>query len=304
MTVRIATVQAEATPGDLDANLSSTATWVERAAEHGADVIVFPEAFTTGYDDSAFTGPLPSADDPAWLAPVQRAVDGTGVIAILNTALDRGDRRTLTDVVVVPGEPPLVAYDKQHLHDSERAVFAAGDGGFSFVVNDLRLALSVCYDANFPEHAAAAADAGADVYVNSGAYFPGGAHRRDLHYAARALDNGMYVVFSGLTGGSHDFIGGSAVFDPLGRRVAGVVAAAPDDAPATSTPPEGLAIADLDAAVVATARAHQRMWADRRAELGVPRTIGAVTSGPSATTAPVLREHPPRPRTPAASPAT
>ena len=281
MTVRIATVQAEATPGDIAANLSSAATWIERAAERGADVIVFPEAFTTGYDEAAFAGSLPPADDPAWLAPVQRAVDGTGVVAILNTALDRGDRRTLTDVIVVPGELPVVAYDKQHLYDSERAVFAAGEGGFSFVVNDLRLALSVCYDANFPEHAAAAAAAGADVYVNSGAYYPGGAHRRDLHYAARALDNGMYVVFSGLTGGSHDFIGGSAVFDPLGRRVTGVVAATPGDTPATSTPPEGLAIADLDAAVVAAAREHQRMWADRRDDLGVPRTVGTVTSGAS-----------------------
>lgn len=141
MTVRIATVQAEATPGDIAANLSSAATWIERAAERGADVVVFPEAFTTGYDESAFADSLPSADDPAWLAPVQRAVDGTGVVAILNTALDRGDRRTLTDVIVVPGELPVVAYDKQHLYDSERAVFAAGEGGFSFVVNDLRLAL-------------------------------------------------------------------------------------------------------------------------------------------------------------------
>lgn len=91
----------------------------------------------------------------------------------------------------------------------------------------------------------------------------------------------MYVVFSGLTGGSHDFIGGSAVFDPLGRRVTGVTAAAPGDTPATSTPPEGLAIADLDAAVVAAAREHQRMWADRRDDLGVPRTVGTVTSGAS-----------------------
>ncbi|MFY0022253.1 hypothetical protein ABTQ05_20220, partial [Acinetobacter baumannii] len=90
-------------------------------------------------------------------------VDRAGVVAILNTALDRRDRRTLTDIIVIPRRAPLVAYDKQHLYDSERAVFAAGDGGFSFVVNDLRLALSVCYDANFPEHAAAASAAGADA---------------------------------------------------------------------------------------------------------------------------------------------
>lgn len=267
MTVRIATVQAEATPGDLEANLSEAARWIDLAAEHRADVIVFPEAFTTGYDESAFAGPLPSAADTDWFAPIQRAVDRTGMVAILNTALDRGDRRTLTDVIVAPGRAPLVAYDKQHLYDSERAVFAAGDGGFSFVVNDLRIALSVCYDANFPEHAAAAAAAGADVYVNSGAYFPGGADRRDLRYAARALDNGMYVVFSGLVGAPHDFIGGSAVFDPSGRRIAAVDGV------------EGLAVADLGREEITRTRESQRMWADRRDDLGIPRAIGAVTSG-------------------------
>lgn len=265
MTVRIATVQAEAMPGDLDANLSRAAGWIERAAAQDVDVIVFPEAFTTGYDAAVFAGALPDAADTRWLATVQQAVDRTGIVAILNTALDRGDRRTLTDVIVVPGDPPIVAYDKQHLYDSERTVFAAGDAGFSFAVNDLRLALSVCYDANFPEHAAAAAAAGADVYVNSGAYFPGDAHRRDLHYAARALDNGVYVVFSGLVGGTGHFIGGSAIFDPTGRRIAAV-----DDV-------EGLAIAVLDRDEIVRIRDNQRMWADRRSELGPQRRFGPLT---------------------------
>ena len=84
-------------------------SWIDLAAKQNADVIVFPEAFTTGYDEAAFAGPLPSADDTDWLAPVQRAVDRAGVVAILNTALDRRDRRTLTDVIVAPSRAPLVA---------------------------------------------------------------------------------------------------------------------------------------------------------------------------------------------------
>ena len=59
-------------------------------------------------------------------------------------------------------------------------------------------------------------------YLSSSAYFPGGGHRRDLYYPARAVENGMYVVFSGLTGrcGALEFIGGSAVYDPEGRPLA------------------------------------------------------------------------------------
>ncbi len=263
VTCRIATIQMEAVPGDIDANVALITRLVDDAAAGGADLALFPEAAVTGYDDRAFAGPLPELRPDGWWTPVQDAVDRTGVIAVVNTALEREGCRTLSDVILAPGRDPLAAYDKQHLHDSERSLFAPGDHGASFVLNDLSFALSVCYDANFPEHAAAAGRAGADVYLNSGAYFPGGEHRRDLHYAARALDNGMYVVFSGLLGGPHAFIGGSAVFDPLGRRIAAVGEG------------EHVAFADLSAEVVGETRAHQRMWADHRDGLGPDHPLGS-----------------------------
>jgi predicted amidohydrolase len=253
----------EAVPGDVDANVALITRLVYDAAEGGADLVIFPEAAVTGYDERAFAGPLPELRPGGWWTPVQEAVDSTGVIAVVNSALEREGCRALSDVILAPGRDPLAAYDKQHLYDSERSLFTPGDHGASFVLNGLCFSLSVCYDANFPEHAAAAGRAGPDVYLNSGAYFPGGEHRRDLHYAARALDNGMYVVFSGLIGGPHAFVGGSAVFDPLGRRIASVGQS------------EHVAFADLDADVVRAAREHQRMWADRRDELGPHRPLGS-----------------------------
>ena len=248
MSLRVAAVQAEAVPGGFAANIAAAAHWVREASTRGARLVVFPEAFTTGYDDAVFAGPEPRLD----FAPLQAAVDETRVVAILNSPLDG----RLTSIAFAPGSAPLPVYAKQHLYASEREHFSAGAGGATIVVDGVEVALSVCYDANFPEHAAAAAADGARVYVNSGAYFPGGQARRDLHYAARALDNGMYVVFAGLVGAPHDFVGGSAVFDPLGRRIAWVEGR------------EGLAIADLDPAVVDASRESQRMWADRRESLG------------------------------------
>lgn len=256
VTLRIAAVQAEASPGEVNHNIAKAVDFIQRASSEKVDVIVFPEAFVTGYDDAAFTGSLPASAELDWLDRVQEAVDVTGLLVILNTALDRGGRSTLTDIVLAPGRAPVLAYDKQHLYDSERRWFTAGDHGCSLSAGDLKLGLSVCYDANFPEHAAAAAFNGAVVYINSGAYFPGGEHRRDLHYAARALDNGMYVVFSGLIGGTHQFIGGSAVFNPLGQRIAHVPTA------------EGMAIADIDPNLISRIRSEQPMWADRRVSLG------------------------------------
>lgn len=257
-TVRVAAVEAEALPGAVERNVATAARLVEAAAARDVALVVFPEAFVTGYDTAVFAGPLPTPGDVAWLEPLRRAVDAHGVVVVLNTALDRGDRRTLTDVVLVPHAEPWFAYDKQHLYAAEREQFTAGAHGASFELDGTRFALSVCYDANFPEHAAAAAAEGATAYLASGAYFPGGERRSDLHYGARALDNGIYVVFAGLLGAPHDFIGGSAVYDPLGTRIAHAV--------------DGLAIADLDPEAVAVARAAQTMWADRRSTLGVRAT--------------------------------
>ncbi|PTT22188.1 carbon-nitrogen hydrolase family protein [Microbacterium sp. HMWF026] len=256
MTLRIATVQAEARPGDIASNALRAADFVTRARAERADLVVFPETFLTGYDTGVFAGPLPHIDDPEPFAPIQRSVDRAGTVVIVNCALDHAGHRSLTDVLVIPNRPLIAAYAKQHLYASERALFSPGTRGFTFTLKGVRIALSVCYDANFPEHAAAAAAAGADVYVNSGAYFPGGEQRRDLHYAARALDNGIYVVFSGLVGAPHDFIGGSAVFDPLGTRIARV-----DDR-------EGLVVVDIDPFAIASARQQQTMWNDRRSDLG------------------------------------
>lgn len=265
MTLRVAAVQAEAVPGAVGANVAAAARWVGEAAAAGADLVVFPEAFTTGYATDVFGGPLPSLDDLAWLAPAQEAVDAAGLVAVLNTPLRRDGRTALTQLLLRPGAGPEPAYDKQHLYAEERRWFAPGGHGTSIVLGETRLALAVCYDANFPEHAAAAAADGATVYLNSGAYFPGGAARRDLHYAARALDNGIYVVFAGLLGAPHDFIGGSGVWDPEGR----LVARAPEGR-------EGLAVADLEPGRVTEVRESQRMWADRRDTLG-PRRVVAGT---------------------------
>jgi predicted amidohydrolase len=262
--LRVAAVQAEALPGEVARNLAAAAGWIERAAGRGVDLLVFPEAFVTGYDHDVFTGELP-ATDLAWAAPVQAAVEATGVTAVLNTALDDAGRRTLSSVLLRPGAAPVAPYAKQHLYAAERAFFAPGDEGVTVTIGDHGVALAVCYDANFPEHAADAAAAGADVYVNSGAYFPGGEHRRDLHYAARALDNGVYVVFAGLLGAPYDFIGGSAVFDPEGRILDQV-------APGV----EGVAVADVDPHRIAEVREAQRMWADRRGSLGARTHVASV----------------------------
>jgi 5-aminopentanamidase len=270
--LRVAAAQAESVSGDLEANVATATGLVGEAAGNGARVAVLPELFLTGYDPDGWSreGCIDAdrlvEDDR--LSPLREAARDHQVVVVAGAATVA---RTAEDPDPAPHVSLLVfddaggvraAYAKQHLFDAERKFFTAGDQGTSIVVDGWELGLGVCYDGCFPEHAAAAATDGATAYLCPSAYYVGSEHRRDLYYAARALDNGIYVVFSGLTGrcGGYAFNGGSAVYDPEGRPVDRVGEGSP-----------GIAYADLDPEEVVRVQAMNPIVRDRRSDLG-PRS--------------------------------
>ena len=266
--LRVAAAQAESVPGDVAANVATAVSLVSTAADGGARVVVLPELFLTGYDEAAWTHDASLALDDEALAPLSEVARARSVVVVVGAAVRRGRdastragrRGSTLSVLVVDAQGEVSApYDKQHLSGPERDFFTAGDHGATIVVDGWDLALGVCYDGCFPEHALAATAGGASAYLVPAAYYVGAEHRRDVYYAARALDNGIYVVFAGLTGrcGSGSFSGGSAVYDPEGRPVA----RAGDEAPAIVTH-------DLDLDVVRRTQRDHPMARDRLDSLG------------------------------------
>jgi predicted amidohydrolase len=234
--VIVAAAQAEARAADLAHNAATAARLTREAGARGARVVVLPEAFLTGYDAAAFADPPTLADlRGAVLDPLRAAAADTGATIVASTALRRDAHRTLAMVVLGPDGSTTAPYDKQHLDGAEPDWFAPGDHPASITVDGRRLALSICRDGSIPEHAAIAAAAGATAYLASVAYFPGGARRLDVTYAARALDHRFPVVVSALTGrcGEQEFIGGSAIYGPDAEALARLGAG------------EGLAVAEI-----------------------------------------------------------
>ncbi len=263
--LRVAAAQAASVPGDVAANVATAVALVREAADRGARVVVLPELFLTGYDEAVWK-PEHSLDldDPA-LVPLGEVARERSVVVVASGAVRRGlDRHTLSVVVAAPDGTVTAPYDKQHLSGSEGDFFTAGDHGATLVVDGWDLGLGICYDGCFPEHAAAAAAGGATAYLCPAAYFAGAEHRRDLYYAARALDNGIYTVLAGLTGscGSWEFSGGSAVYDPEGRPLAKAGA----DDPA-------VVVADLDPAEVVRVQELNPVARDRLDSLGVRQRV-------------------------------
>jgi 5-aminopentanamidase len=271
----VAAVQAEAAPGDVAGNTAQAARLARTAADRGATVVVLPELFLTGYHPPALRASPATTDVAAdvggWVAdarldPIRAVAAERAVAVVVGAAVRRpGGRRTCAALVVDRGGRVAAAYDKQHLcGPEEKDLFLPGTRGATLDVDGWRLGLGVCYDGCFPEHARAAAVAGAHGYLCPSAYLVGSAHRRDVYYAARALDNTMYVVFANPVGGAAPwrFNGGAAVYDPQGRPVA-----------RGAEEGEAVVVATLDAAEIERVRAAHEMLAEHRTDLGADRVV-------------------------------
>lgn len=272
----VAAVQAEAVPGDVAGNAARAAQMARIAADQGATLAVLPELFLPAYHPPALRERATDvvADGGGWVAdarldPLRAAARERAVVVVVGAAVRYPDgRRTCAALVVDRSGGVAAAYDKQYLcGPDEKALFTPGVGGATLVVDEWRFGLGICYDGCFPEHGRAAAVAGAHACVYPSGYVVGSEHRRDVYYAARALDNTMYVVFANSVGGADSwwFNGGAAVYDPEGRPL---VRAADEG--------ERVVVATLDATELTHVRAAHAMLAEHRSDQGKrrPERIG------------------------------
>lgn len=270
----VAAVQAGPVPGDVAGNAATAGRLVRRAADRGARVAVLPELFLPAYHPPALAADPagtdvaadPAADvDDARLDPLRAAARDGGTVVVVGAAVRHADgRRTISSLVVDRTGGVRVGYDKQQLWGDERDLFVPGGRGATLLVDGWRFGLGICYDGCFPEHGRAAAADGAHGYLCPSGYLAGSEHRRDLYYAARALDNTMYVVFANSVDGEPPwrFSGGAAVYDPEGRPLA-----------RGADTGEEVLVATLDPAALAATRAAHSMLVDRLPHQGAARAV-------------------------------
>jgi predicted amidohydrolase len=263
--LRIAAAQAQPVSGDVAANIARTVVLTGLAADRGAKLVVFPEKFLSGYEPDLIAGDPAKytfdAHDPR-LEPV-RAVCRQREIAVIVGAATRGAGGLhISSLVFNRSGEQIEPYHKQYLYSSETRIYQPGSQGCLLELDGWRLALSVCYDSGFPEHARLAAVNGAHAYLASALFSVNpGYHQSRIWFPARAFDNTMYVLLSnhvGTTGGWAT-CGASAIWSPYGD----VVAQAGRDRDEVIT-------ALLDPAVLADVRERETVLADFNARGEAP----------------------------------
>ncbi|MDH6228073.1 carbon-nitrogen hydrolase family protein [Streptomyces sp. MJP52] len=264
--LRLAVLQAEATPADVAGNARQAARMVAEAARRGARAAVLPELHLCGYDLPALAGDAACevrADAAGAVADrrldaLTEAAVRTGTLVLAGAAVRRADGRLVNGLLrFAPSGAVSLGYAKQHLwHADEARLFTAGTGGDGlWEVDGWRLGGAVCYDMSFAAHAGASALCGAHVYVCASAFVAGAERRAAVYMPARALENTVYSVFANAYGG------------PADRRAGGASALyAPDGSPVAvaGTDRAQVLVGELDPGRITSVRTFLHMLAERR----------------------------------------
>lgn len=252
--VSVAVAQAEAVVGDIEANLSTLAVLIERAAGEGADVVVTPELFATGYDPAGAWRHDGEAVRGA-LAELARASEVAVVGSTIETRHDGGARHYIAASFFDPSGRELARSLKAHLFGpAERAHLGSLGYGSVFEFQGMRCAMGTCYDVEFPEFVRHGARAGAQLFLVPTAV-PSAHHEESgrgpawsydatqtslLQVPARALENGVAIAYANHA--AEGFTAHSCIATPYGRNAALIESG------------EGVAVVRVEAASIEAAR--------------------------------------------------
>lgn len=260
---KIALVQFEGALGEVEKNVADACELISQAAENGADLVVLPELFSTGYHLDTI-GPhivkLAEPIDGPTVRALQQAARQAGCYVIAPIALIRDVGGVpYNSAVLIDREGAVVgSYDKVHLWALERFYFRAGASYPVFDTDFGRIGIMVCYDMGFPEAARSLALQGADLIVCPSAWCVEDMDVWEINAPARALENTVFLAAVnrfGREGGDLYMPGKSMVCNPRGKKLAQLE----DEA-------AGILYVDLPAADIDTYRVKSPYLRDRRAD--------------------------------------
>jgi predicted amidohydrolase len=230
--LQLSPVPGPLTPESVKANLDACAGLLDRCAgETGAELLVLPEAATTGFTPGvapeALWDLVSEVPGPV-TEPVQEAARRLGVHVVLGTYERGPERGTVYNTAVVfgPDGSALGRYRKTHLFCGEDRTgggwVTPGDRAAVVDTPLGRLGLMICFDGDYPELARIEAVQGAEVICRPSALLRS-ADIWELTNRARAYDNHVYVVAANATGVDPAgvlYFGNSMIVTPVAEVVA------------------------------------------------------------------------------------
>ena len=214
----LAAAQTLSSAGDVPANIQQHLAFMQAAAEHGVQLLVFPELSLTGYEPALAAG-LAIAPDDAVLAPLRERAQALRLTAVVGMPIRLApETGVLIGALVLGADGSLAVYTKQHLHPGEDVAFIPGQGGAALEWGEDRIALAVCADFSQASHPRAAAESGANVYAAGVLISEGGYATDGALLEGYAIEHGMLVLMANHGGpsGGWTCAGRSAIWGAQG----------------------------------------------------------------------------------------
>jgi NAD+ synthase (glutamine-hydrolysing) len=224
--VRVALAQLNPTVGDIAGNEAKALEALERARGAGAQLVLFPELYITGYPPEDLLLKEHFLRDAR--SAVQRLAEASRDLVTVVGFPER-DIDVFNAAAVLAGGEVAAIYRKVFLPNygvfDEQRYFQSGTGGGIIELDGVRLGVTICEDIWEPGPPLSdEALAGATVIVNISAspYHAGKGGERERMIEQRARDSLAAVAFCALVGGQDELVfdGYSLVVDHEGEVVA------------------------------------------------------------------------------------
>ncbi|MFQ3545115.1 carbon-nitrogen family hydrolase [Halobacillus rhizosphaerae] len=258
MTAKIAIIQMDIAFGKPEINRKIAAERIKEAANQGAELVLLPELWTTGYDLENFTTIAEDFHGPTHTLLSQLAQQYN--LTIMGSSAEKNMEQFYNTLVVYnPQGKRILSYRKAHLFRlmNEEKFLQSGEEKGSFTFKETPVAGVICYDIRFPEWIRThMIDGSRALFVVAEWPKPRVDHWRSL-LISRAIENQCFVVACNRVGSdpNNTFGGHSMVIDPWGN----VVAEAQEQ--------EEILTADIDFSAVETIREQIPIFQDRRPDL-------------------------------------
>ena len=253
--MKVCVVQSDILWEDKKENMARCEQLVITAAQHGADVIVFPELTLTGFTmDPSF-----AEDDMRTIRFFADLSEKHDIYCVFGYAEKSGSTIFNRLAVTDRDGKLLAAYSKLHpfSYGGESRVYSRGCELAVTEICGIKTGLSICYDLRFPELFQALSRECACIIVS--ANWP---EKRIVHWhallKARAIENQCFIIGCNRTGdgGGEKYCGGCQVISPEGDVIA-----------LSSSSSEQLLYADIEHKAVERVRRDFPLKNDRRPDL-------------------------------------
>ena len=274
--MKLALIQMESAVGEIEANVRRADQFMDQACAQGAELVVLPEFWSTGYFPLAVDYgyyDLAATDDGCAMASTKAKAREHGVHIVSTIYEEDGPGLYYNTSMIVDPQGEIISKYRKVQVPARRGLeklYYRGGSRFPVVqIRDWKVGVILCYDSLFPEPARCLALNGAELVV-----VPFGASTTegmiwDQLMMTRAFENGAYVApcnsignLSMPDGDAFRLGGKSMVVNPSGQIVAQAGVAE-----------ETIVHAEIDRAEVYDVRRKYFMFRDRR-----PDTYGAITA--------------------------